>query len=107
MATVPASATIPQGQTSVQVNVTSVGVGTATITADATAYSKVQVPVTVANSPLTGYFYRKTLTIDHTKVSSTLTNFPVLVSISNDSDLKNHVTSVNGYDLIFMDGGWQ
>jgi len=105
VATVPASATIPQGQTSVQVNITSVGVGTATITADATAYSKVQVPITVANSPLTGYFYRKTITIDHTKVPSTLTNFPVLVSISNDSDLKNHVTSVNGYDLIFMDAG--
>jgi YD repeat-containing protein len=50
------------------------------------------------------YAYRKAITIDHTKVSATLTNFPVLVSISNDNDLKNHVTSANGYDLVFKDG---
>jgi hypothetical protein len=31
--------------------------------------------------------YGKTITIDHTKVSDALTNFPVLVSISNDNDL--------------------
>jgi hypothetical protein len=37
------------------------------------------------------YAYRKAITIDHTKVSATLTNFPVLVSILNDNDLKNHV----------------
>jgi YD repeat-containing protein len=50
------------------------------------------------------YAYQKPIMIDHTKVSATLTNFPVLVSISNDNDLKNHVTSVNGYDLVFKDG---
>ena len=49
--------------------------------------------------------YKKTITIDHTKVSAALTNFPVLVSIANDNDLKNHVTSANGYDLIFEDSG--
>jgi hypothetical protein len=47
--------------------------------------------------------YGKPITIDHTKVPSTLTNFPVLVSIANDNDLKNHVTSPNGYDLVFTD----
>ncbi len=51
------------------------------------------------------YAYRKAITVDHTKVSATLTNFPVLVTISNDNDLKNHVTSVNGYDLVFTDAG--
>jgi len=50
------------------------------------------------------YAYRKVITVDHTKVPSTLTNFPVLVGISNDNDLKNHVTSANGYDLVFKDG---
>jgi hypothetical protein len=48
--------------------------------------------------------YGKAITIDHAKVLATLTNFPVLVSISNDNDLKNHVTSGNGYDLVFSDG---
>jgi YD repeat-containing protein len=51
------------------------------------------------------YNYRKAITIDHTKVSATLANFPLLVSISNDNDLKNHVTSPSGYDLVFKDGG--
>ena len=51
------------------------------------------------------FTYSKVITIDHTKVSAALTNFPVLVSIANDNDLKNHVTSANGYDLIFKDSG--
>jgi hypothetical protein len=49
------------------------------------------------------YLYQKVITIDHTKVSATLTNFPVLVSIVNDNDLKNHVTNANGYDIVFKD----
>jgi YD repeat-containing protein len=54
------------------------------------------------------YAYQKAITINHTKVPATLTNFPVLVSIANDNDLKNHVTSPNGYDLVFKDiGGTQ
>lgn len=52
VATIPASATIPQGQTSVQVNVTAVAFGTTTITADTAIYSKAQVPVTVLNVPI-------------------------------------------------------
>ncbi len=47
--------------------------------------------------------YSKPITIDHTKVPATLTNFPALVSIANDNDLKNHVTSPSGYDLVFAD----
>jgi hypothetical protein len=44
--------------------------------------------------------YRKLITIDHTKVSSSLTNFPILISIT-DNDLKAHAKS-NGYDIAFI-----
>ena len=53
-----------------------------------------------------GYSYRSTITIDHTKVPNTdQTNFPVLVS-GTFSDLATvanggKVTSANGYDIIF------
>ena len=47
VATVAASATIPEGQKSIQVNITAVAYGTTTITADAPIYSKAQVPVSV------------------------------------------------------------
>ncbi|HEU0119018.1 MAG TPA: DUF2341 domain-containing protein [Bryobacteraceae bacterium] len=51
------------------------------------------------------YAYRRTVTIDHTKVSSSLTDFPVLIagtyaylkSIGNGGQ----VTSTNGHDIIF------
>ena len=49
--------------------------------------------------------YRKAITIDHTLVPAGLTNLPVLISISNDNDLRDHVTSANGYDLVFTDVG--
>ena len=52
IATVAASATIPEGQKSVQVSITAVAYGTTTITADAPIYSKAQVPVTITNPPL-------------------------------------------------------
>jgi len=45
--------------------------------------------------------YRKSITIDHTKVSATLTNFPVLVDIT-DSELAAHAQS-NGNDIVFVD----
>ena len=32
--------------------------------------------------------YRKAITIDHTLVPAGLTHFPVLISISNDNDLR-------------------
>lgn len=44
--------------------------------------------------------YRKEITINHTKVSANLTNFPVLVSIV-DSDLEAHAQT-NGNDIMFI-----
>jgi hypothetical protein len=45
---------------------------------------------------------RKAITIDHTKVSgsSSLTNFPVLISLPNDTDLEA-VAQANGNDILF------
>jgi hypothetical protein len=43
--------------------------------------------------------YRKKITIDHTKVSSNLNNFPVLIDIT-DSDISSH-TQVDGDDIVF------
>ena len=57
-----------------------------------------------------GYSFRKQITIDYTKVGAScgsgLSNFPVLINISGDADLKTtgnsgHVTSASGYDIIF------
>ncbi|KPJ58221.1 MAG: hypothetical protein AMJ46_14500, partial [Latescibacteria bacterium DG_63] len=64
------------------------------------------------------FSYRKQITIDHTKVGSScsydLTDFPMLVSIQNDPDLKTtanggKVENSNGYDIIFtaVDGTTQ
>jgi phosphoribosyl-AMP cyclohydrolase len=56
------------------------------------------------------YLYKKQITIDHTKVSggSNLTNFPVLVSLT-DAALKSsgnggNVQSIHGFDIIFTNG---
>ncbi len=51
------------------------------------------------------YSYKKKITIDHTKVVGDETDFPVLVSVT-DNDLRDtgnggHVESANGYDIIF------
>ena len=43
--------------------------------------------------------YRKNITIDHTKVNGTQTNFPVLINIS-DSDLASDALA-NGDDIVF------
>jgi len=52
--------------------------------------------------------FRKKITIDNAKVSGTsdLLNFPLLIKIENDNDLKTtvnggQVTSTNGYDIVF------
>jgi hypothetical protein len=57
-----------------------------------------------------GYSYGKKITIDYTKVSgsSSLTDFPVLLSFT-DNDLRTtsnsgYVQSSNGYDIIFTNG---
>lgn len=54
-----------------------------------------------------GYSYRRTITIDHTKVSggAALTNFPILVSGTYSylatTGNGGNVTNANGYDIIF------
>jgi hypothetical protein len=45
--------------------------------------------------------YRKSVIIDHTKVSAALTNFPMLVDIT-DSGLAAHAQT-NGNDIVFVD----
>ena len=49
-----------------------------------------------------GWQYRKQITVDHTKVASDLTDFPVFISIS-DSDLQTKAQT-DGDDILFMDG---
>jgi len=49
----------------------------------------------------TDWQYRRTVTIDHTKVSGTLTDFPVLIEIL-DSSLVGRAQP-NGYDFVFID----
>lgn len=51
------------------------------------------------------YAYKKKITIDHTKVAGDETNFPVLISVT-DNDLRNeanggHVKHASGWDIIF------
>lgn len=50
----------------------------------------------------TNWQYRKSITINHAMVSANLTNFPVLISIT-DSNLITHAQS-NGNDIAFADG---
>jgi hypothetical protein len=45
--------------------------------------------------------YRRTITIDHTKVSGTLTNFPVLIEILNEGLTEK--TQPDGDDFVFID----
>ncbi len=42
---------------------------------------------------LTGWDYRKKITVDYTKVPATLTDFPVVVVLASDSDLAAHAAS--------------
>ena len=52
----------------------------------------------------TTWDYSKKITIDHTKVDATLTNFPILVHITGDTDLGSHAQD-DGDDILFtMDG---
>ncbi|MFC1570828.1 LamG-like jellyroll fold domain-containing protein [Candidatus Omnitrophota bacterium] len=50
-----------------------------------------------------GYSHYKVITIPAYSVSETLSDFPVLVRISNDSDLQANVQNSDGYDIIFTD----
>jgi hypothetical protein len=49
---------------------------------------------------LTGYNYRKKITIDHTKVGGSVTYFPVVVVIDGDTDIGSRALST-GYDIRF------
>ncbi|MGD9089996.1 MAG: PilC/PilY family type IV pilus protein, partial [Desulfobacterales bacterium] len=59
------------------------------------------------------YTYRKRITIDHNKVGGSASHhydFPVLIKIQNDANLKTtanggHVTSSSGHDIVFKDSG--
>jgi hypothetical protein len=61
-----------------------------------------------AEEPITdpfnqGWLYRKQITINHSLVAGNLTGFPMMIKITGDSDLSNHLQP-DGDDLIFMDG---
>jgi hypothetical protein len=57
------------------------------------------------NAQLSGFAYGKTITIQGSQVSGTVTNFPVLVSLTDNSlrTVANggRVRNANGYDIIF------
>ncbi len=44
--------------------------------------------------------FRKKITIDHTKVAASQTNFPVLISLTTDADLASSALA-NGNDILF------
>lgn len=61
-----------------------------------------------SQAAICSYKYRKRITFDPAKVAgpTDLTNFPVLIKINSDNDLRStsnsgHVESNNGYDIIF------
>lgn len=65
-------------------------------------------PTKQLHAQLSGYNYQKTITIQASKVSGTNTNFPVLISLT-DNSLKStayggHVRNTNGYDIVFTLG---
>ncbi|OQP65967.1 hypothetical protein A3860_15370 [Niastella vici] len=57
------------------------------------------------SAQLSGYTYGKTITIQGSKISGTVTNFPVLISLT-DNNLRTtanggHVQNASGYDIAF------
>jgi len=48
-----------------------------------------------------GWLYRKAITINHSQVAVDLSNFPVLISNSSDTDLTAHAQT-DGDDILFM-----
>ena len=55
------------------------------------------------------YRYCKKLTVDYSQVSSNLADFPLLINLTGDSDLKavgqgGRVETTQGYDIVFRDG---
>jgi len=52
--------------------------------------------------PTSAWLYRRMITIDHTMVAASLTNFTVLIKLSNDGNLSSH-TQPDGDDIYFTD----
>jgi len=57
---------------------------------------------------LSGYTYRKAITISGSNITGDVSNFPVLVRIASDNDLRTtansgHVENGSGYDIAFAD----
>jgi len=48
--------------------------------------------------------YKKSITIDHNQVPSDLSNFPVCINLSSDSNLVAHVGYSDGRDIAFSNG---
>ncbi|MBE3136324.1 MAG: VCBS repeat-containing protein, partial [Thermoplasmata archaeon] len=66
--------------------------------------SKVYTFTTAPESPWWNpeWNYRKKISIDHSKVCEDLMNFPVLIRLDSDADIKNHAQA-NGNDIVFTD----
>jgi hypothetical protein len=76
--------------------------GTCSATTDGTA------TLIFSGSQLCGSQYRRPITINNTMVGGglDLTNFPVLINVTDGTNLKypgGHVANANGYDIIFTD----
>ncbi len=61
-----------------------------------------------AHAQITGYSFGREIVIQGSQVSGSLSNFPVLISISH-ADLRHtsnggHVQNANGYDIVFSSG---
>ena len=53
---------------------------------------------------LSGWNYRKSITIQHANVSGNLTDFPVYIFIDGDSDIGGNISdSTNGFDIRFTE----
>ena len=78
----------------------------ATSQADPTQSASAIVTLSVSQCASSGYTYQRAIVIDHTKISNTdQSNFPLLFNTTdpNFESVANggHVTSSNGYDIIF------
>jgi hypothetical protein len=70
-----------------------------------TTYHNTNAPTTFATfgtetGSLTQWHYRKPITIDHTKIPDTQTDFPVLINLPSDADLRDHAQNT-GNDILF------
>ena len=84
------------------------GSGNVTVTGETVTGSTTSVTHTECGSGT--FSYRRQITVDHTKVSSSCgsdpSDFPILISISGDVNLKTvanggHVQNSSGYDIVF------